>query len=153
FNPKLPVELETIVLKALAKNPEERYATAQDLAEDLERYLKDEPIRAKRPSVVQRARKWARRHQPVVWFGVALLGLLVVGLSIGTVLLTRANRRIQEERNEAQLQRDEAQRQRRLAQENFREARQAVDTYLTQVSEEDLLDQPGLEPLREKLLR
>src|SRR5205823_14119961 len=48
-NRAIPAELETIVLKALEKNPAERYGTAQELAQDLERYLKDEPIRARRP--------------------------------------------------------------------------------------------------------
>src|SRR5262249_27780627 len=65
-NKAIPAELETIVLKALEKNPAERYATAQELADDLGRFLKDEPIRARRPSLVQRLRKWSRRHRPVV---------------------------------------------------------------------------------------
>ena len=53
----IPYELETIILKAVAKNPAERYATAKDLAADLDRYLEDKPILAKRPSMVERARK------------------------------------------------------------------------------------------------
>jgi tetratricopeptide (TPR) repeat protein len=65
LNKAIPAELNTIVLKAIEKNPEERYATAQELADDLERFLRDEPIRAKRPSLVQRARKWGRRHPSV----------------------------------------------------------------------------------------
>jgi Flp pilus assembly protein TadD/serine/threonine protein kinase len=73
LNKAIPVELETIVLKALEKNPAERYATAQELAEDLERFLKDEPIRAKRPTLGQRTRKWARRHRAAVWAGAAVL--------------------------------------------------------------------------------
>ena len=67
LNKAIPAELETIVLKAMEKNPADRYATAQELADDLERFLKDEPIRAKRPTLVQRARKWSRRHRPLVW--------------------------------------------------------------------------------------
>src|SRR5262249_13075820 len=54
----VPYDLETIVLKAMAKNLDERYATAQELADDLERFLKDEPIQARRPTLAQRARKW-----------------------------------------------------------------------------------------------
>ncbi len=50
LEPAIPVELETIVLKALAKTPAERYATAQELADDLQRFLNDEPIRARRPT-------------------------------------------------------------------------------------------------------
>src|SRR5207253_9593257 len=69
----IPAELETIVLKAMEKNPAERYATAQELADDLERFVKDEPILARRPTLVQRARKWARRHKPLVRATAALL--------------------------------------------------------------------------------
>jgi tetratricopeptide (TPR) repeat protein len=80
LNRAVPAELETIVLKAMEKNPAERYATAQELADDLERFLKDEPIRARRPSMVQRLRRWARRHKPVVaGLAAGLLTLLVVG--------------------------------------------------------------------------
>src|SRR4029077_20867506 len=52
LNPAIPAELETIVLKAMEKNPADRYATAQELADDLGRFLRDESIRAKRPSLV-----------------------------------------------------------------------------------------------------
>jgi tetratricopeptide (TPR) repeat protein len=81
INKAIPVELETIVLKAMEKNPAERYGTAQELADDLERWLKDEPIRARRPSVVQRLQRWSRRHKPVVTgLAAGLLTLLVVGV-------------------------------------------------------------------------
>jgi serine/threonine protein kinase/Flp pilus assembly protein TadD len=80
LNRAIPAELETIVLKALEKNPDERYTTAQELADDLGRFLKDEPIRARRPTIVQRARKWARRHRPVVGaVAVVLLLAAVLG--------------------------------------------------------------------------
>jgi serine/threonine protein kinase len=59
----VPTELEIIVLKAMEKRPQDRYATAQDLADDLRHWLADRPIRARRPSWVQVGRKWARRHQ------------------------------------------------------------------------------------------
>jgi hypothetical protein len=91
----IPTELETIVLKAMAKEPAERYGTAQELADDLQRFLKDEPIRARRPTVQQRATKWARRHKGVAWMGVLLLAVLALGSAASTALiyrqLTRAN--------------------------------------------------------------
>jgi tetratricopeptide (TPR) repeat protein len=79
LNRKLPAELETIVLKALEKKPADRYATAQELADDLRRYLEDKPIRARRPSRLERARKWLRRHRPLVWSAaIAFLVTLTV---------------------------------------------------------------------------
>jgi WD40 repeat protein/serine/threonine protein kinase len=78
LNPAVPVELETIVLKAMAKNPQERFASARELADDLGRFLRDEPIRARRPSLVQRARKWARRHRSVVGVALAAVALLLL---------------------------------------------------------------------------
>jgi tetratricopeptide (TPR) repeat protein len=93
-NKAVPLELETIVLKAMAKSPAERYATAQELADDLQRFLKDEPILARRPTVVQRTRRWARRHRPVVWSAaVALLvTLAVLAGCVGWIMRDRAAR-------------------------------------------------------------
>jgi tetratricopeptide (TPR) repeat protein len=83
LNKAIPAELETIVLKAMEKSPAERYATAQELAEDLERFLRDEPIRARRPSLVLRARKWGRRHKPVVFaLAAGLLSVLVLAVVV-----------------------------------------------------------------------
>jgi tetratricopeptide (TPR) repeat protein/serine/threonine protein kinase len=114
----IPAELETVVLKALEKNPHDRYATAQELADDLRRWLEDRPIRAKRPTPAQRLRKWARRHRAAV--AVAAVGLLsalmvLVG-SIGWVLHDRAARRDQAEKvvSAALEESDSWQRQRRL---------------------------------------
>jgi tetratricopeptide (TPR) repeat protein len=88
-NSSVPKELETIVLKALAKDSSARYASAQDLADDLRRYLENKPIRARRPTVLERAVKWSRRHRGLVASAAALLLLTVVRLVIGIVLLSR----------------------------------------------------------------
>src|SRR5271156_4131175 len=66
LNRAIPVELETIAGKAMEKNPADRYATAKDMADDLKRYLNDEPTLARRPSLWQRGRKWGRRHVAAV---------------------------------------------------------------------------------------
>ena len=79
---RIPAELEIIVLKALSKNPADRYATAQELADDLQRFLRDEPIHARRPSLVEQGRKWARRHPAVLAAAVLVMFLtLVVSLT------------------------------------------------------------------------
>jgi serine/threonine protein kinase len=66
LNPAIPKDLETIVLKSMAKSPPERYLTAEEMAEDLKRYMDDQPIRATRPSIPERALRWGRRHKALV---------------------------------------------------------------------------------------
>jgi WD40 repeat protein/serine/threonine protein kinase len=90
LNPPIPAELETIVLKAIGKNPEERYATAQELADDLRRFLEDRPIKARRPTLRQRAAKWRRRHKTVVRAALAVLLMGVTALAVSTVFIWRA---------------------------------------------------------------
>jgi serine/threonine protein kinase len=70
-------DLDRVVLKALEREREQRYATASDLALDLERYLADEPVSASPPSGVYRARKFVRRHRLAVSFAATVLVLLV----------------------------------------------------------------------------
>jgi WD40 repeat protein/serine/threonine protein kinase len=85
--PALPVELETILLKSISKSPTDRYATAQELAEDLRRFLDHKPIHARPPSLTDRIRKWSRRHQPLVRAGAAAFILAFVGLAVSTRLV------------------------------------------------------------------
>jgi serine/threonine protein kinase len=79
----VPAELETIVLKALEKDPADRYGTAQELVDDLRRWLAGEPVRARRVGRWERGWKWARRHPaPASLIGVsvaAALALLIGG--------------------------------------------------------------------------
>jgi serine/threonine protein kinase/WD40 repeat protein len=93
FAPHLPHDLETIVLKAIVKDPAARYATARDLEEDLRRFLSDRPIQARRTSTWDRVRRWCRRNPGWAATLAAVLGLLVV-LAIGgttmSLLLRRA---------------------------------------------------------------
>lgn len=88
---KLPATLETILLKALAKSPSERYATAGALAEDLRRFLEQKPILARRPSLVDRGAKWALRNRHLMAVGMA-------GLLVAVVILVAANLLVWRER-------------------------------------------------------
>src|SRR5262249_14388115 len=84
INPSIPRDFETIVLKAMDKEPIRRYSTARDLAGDLHRYLADRTIVARRPTVFERAAKWARRHRPVLSAAAAVAFL---ALAVATPLL------------------------------------------------------------------
>lgn len=75
---QIPRDLETIVLKAAGKRPEERYQTAGELADDLRRYLEDQPILARSPSFALRASKWGRRNRRLVF---SVLTSLLVGVA------------------------------------------------------------------------
>jgi tetratricopeptide (TPR) repeat protein len=89
LNPAIPRDLETVLLKSMAKDPGYRYATAQDMADDLERFLENRPIEARRAGPLRRVVKWGRRRRGVVGAAVAMLLLTVAGLATGTALLWR----------------------------------------------------------------
>jgi len=94
WNPKVNRDLETICLKCLEKEPSKRYASAQALAEDLERFLRNEPIRSRRSSQLERVRRWCKR-KPLV---ASLVAALVLVVAIGSVGVLLESRRIQKER-------------------------------------------------------
>jgi serine/threonine protein kinase/Tol biopolymer transport system component len=81
-------DLDTIIAKALKKNPQERYASTKFFAEDLQRYLQHEPISARPDAIGYRARKFVRRHRSSVT-AASLLALSVIGIIIVTRLLPR----------------------------------------------------------------
>jgi serine/threonine protein kinase/WD40 repeat protein len=82
WNEAIPEELETVVLKAMAKHPDERYATAQELADDLRRYLDDKAILARRPTLAQKARRWSRRNKGVTWTILIAVAILLATVAI-----------------------------------------------------------------------
>jgi eukaryotic-like serine/threonine-protein kinase len=152
INRAIPVELETIVLKALRKTPAERYASAAELADDLRRFLDHRPILARRPTLVDRARKWSRRHPSVVVAGVLILFLCLVGVSIGNWRAAVARDRIaQAQKATAEaLEREKA--RANEAEESFRQARQSVDL-LVEISEDEIGDNPFMRQMRRRLLQ
>jgi len=105
LQPKVPRDLETICLKCLAKEPEWRYSSAAALADDLQRFLAGQPIRARPTSTWERAAKWAKRRPAVAGLLSALVMITALGL-IGVTLLWRqtaaALRSEKEERQRAQ---------------------------------------------------
>jgi serine/threonine protein kinase len=99
INKAIPSELETIVRKAMEKEVADRYATAQELADDLERFLMDKPIRARRPTLVQRLCKFVRRHSAITATAGAGLALILVltslGLAVNNLMIRREQERTQ----------------------------------------------------------
>jgi serine/threonine protein kinase/Flp pilus assembly protein TadD len=96
LQPKIPVDLETVVSKAMAKCREERYATAREFADDLRRVLDGEPIVARPPTIPDRLGKWARRHKRFVVAAVAVCLFAIVGMAASTTLIAREKLKAEE---------------------------------------------------------
>jgi serine/threonine-protein kinase len=103
LNAKVPRDLETICLKCLHKAPARRYASAQDLAEDLNRFLEDKPIRARPVGAAERAVKWARRRPATALLVAALLVMAGAAVATGVWLgRLEADRRAAKDQREGQ---------------------------------------------------
>jgi serine/threonine protein kinase len=116
-----PPALEAICLKAVSKRKEERYHSAGELAQEVQSWLADEPVRAYREPARLRLARWGRKHKTLASGGAVLLASAVVALTLGLVLLSQANRRTQEqwdraEKNLAQAREAEAKAERSAAQ-------------------------------------
>lgn len=147
----IPADLETIVLAAMAKSRHERYPSAQALADDLQRFLDGKPTFARRPSLVDRASKWARRHRSLVTMAVAAMLLVSVVSAIGMVRLAREQKRTLSALTEAKSNALKAQENFERAERHFRQARNAVDQFGARLSDR-LGEIPGAEAVRRDLL-
>ena len=106
----LPRDLEAICLKALRKEPQQRYATARDLADDLRRWLSQEPVRARRARPLRRLALWSRRNPG--WSAAMVLGVaLLLGISGGGIALEAARVAVAEAKSKASSAAAEAARQ------------------------------------------
>jgi serine/threonine-protein kinase len=135
-------DLETICLKCLEKDPLRRYHSAAELAEDLERCLRGEPVRARRIGTVARLWRWCRRR-PV---SAGVSAALIVFVAVGTGAIVW-----QWQAAEAHSRRAEQERVR--AEDAFRQAHQAVNDFCIKVSEGPMRDAAGLQPVRRELLQ
>jgi len=140
LNSAIPTALETIVLKAMAKDPSDRYASSQELADDLERFGKDEPIRARRPPLKKRLGQWCRRHKSAVWLGAAITLLTIMGLAAATILIWREKERTENALNEALAQQIKTKEQRRRANLNLNMALNSMTDMLYRLDGKDLAD-------------
>jgi tetratricopeptide (TPR) repeat protein len=128
-------ELDWIVMKALEKDRSRRYATAQELADDMRRYLDDEPVHARPPTLVQRAAKWSWRHRSAARAAAAVLLLAMVGLAVGTWL-------IWQEKEQTKTALAHAQTNAERADTNLRRALEALEKISLHVDEKEWPAQP-----------
>ena len=84
IDPTIPSDLETIVLKAIEKDPRKRYQTAEAFADDLRRFLERRPITARRTSVIGHVNRWCRRNPVISALTCALAGLILIAAIVGT---------------------------------------------------------------------
>ena len=101
-NRHVPRALEAICLEAMALKPADRYASAHHLANDLERWMADEAISVYREPISTRLTRWGRRHRTAAVAIGVLLVTAVLGLTAGTMLLSRANTRAERQRRRAE---------------------------------------------------
>ncbi len=177
LNRAIPRDLVTIVHKAIDREPSRRYATAGELAADLQRFLDDEPIRARRISFVERFGRWCRHHPGVATLTTTLAAILLAVTMASVFAAARFDGLAREQataaENERQARREaeeakeheaalrkqaesnlrEAERQKQRADANFAKAQKAVDDYFTTVSDSHLLRAAGMQPLRRDLLQ
>jgi eukaryotic-like serine/threonine-protein kinase len=155
LNDRIPRDLETICLKAMARERARRYATAGDLADDLRRWLRGESIHARPAGRPERAWRWCRRNPGVAGLAASLFVVLVAGFLGVLGQWRRAERqaaRAEQQAARADLMRRSAEANLEEAQANFRRARRAVDQFYRRFYEQGVLDRPGLEKIRQEVL-
>jgi serine/threonine-protein kinase len=157
-DPDLPRALEAICLKAMAARPEQRYLTPRALAEDLAKWLADEPVSAYRQGYSARLARWARRHRAGVQAATVALVVIAVLATTAAVRIDQARRGEQAAlvRVTSSLAAERA--AKAEAEANLTLAHRAVDDYFTKISENSLLKRQDaaevrdLRPLRKELL-
>ena len=132
--------LEAVCMKAMALKPDDRYATAKALADDIDRWLADEPVTAYPEPFSRRARRWMSRNRTAVAAVAVALMMALAGLGVVSVVQTRANAKLD-------LQRLRAEDRERQAIDAVKRFRDAV------VDNPELKDNPSLESLRKTLLK
>ena len=137
LDPSIDRALEAVCLKAMALKPGDRYASPRALADEIERWMADEPVTARREPTIEQARRWVRRNRTAVIAVGAALVVAVAGLGAVAAVQRVANA--------------ETSQQRELAEENFALALRAVED-LTGGGLNPLLKEQGLHELRQELL-
>jgi eukaryotic-like serine/threonine-protein kinase len=141
LDPSIDKALEAVCLKAMALKPEDRYGTPRALADDIEHWLADEPVKAYPERRFERLGRWLRQHRTWTYAAVASLIGITLAATVAATVIEGGRRREERARKEAET--------------NFVMAQDAVKDYLTSVSENMLLkqqDSVDLRSLRQELL-
>ena len=160
---RIPRDLETIVMKAIDKDPKRRYQSADEMAEDLQRFVNDEPIKARRIGSVERFGRWCRRNPAVASLMAAALVLMAVGTALSTwqavvATLARAdlaakNAELAQEHAKVEARNKELAAEQAKVEARFELAQKAIALFHTGVSEDALLKNAEFKELRTKLLK
>ncbi len=135
LNPSVPVDLETICIKCLAKEPAQRYPTADALKQDLQRYLEGKPILARPLGIMGRFTKAVKRRPLIASMATLLVISLFTGTAVSLYQWYRAERNLV------------------LANDKIDAAFRTIDQFCLRVSEDRLLSEAGMQPLRKELLQ
>ncbi len=141
-------DLDAICLRCLEKNPQDRYHSASELAEDLGRFLNDEPVLARRISPIDRTVRWCRRNLLLSSSLAALIVVLVAATAVSSALWWKADRAWRA----SVMHESEASQRATEAIVQSKRVRQAVDQLLSAIADEPSLKSSGMEPFRQKLL-
>src|SRR5262249_35413960 len=127
--PWVPPALEAVCARAMSREPAARYASASELADDVQRYLADQPVLAYREPWPERAGRFLRNHRTWAQASAAALSLITIVSLVALVLINQARHQTVEALNRTDEQRQRAER-------NYHMALDAVNTFLTRVSDE-----------------
>jgi serine/threonine-protein kinase len=147
LNPDISPALETVCLKAMALMPADRYASARALADDIERWLADEPVTARPEPWAEKARRWARKHRTLVTSAAAGVVIAALGLGAISAVQTKARNDLAAKNQALDLQRERAEDREQLAIKAMARFRDAV------AQNPALKNTPALEELRRTLLK
>ncbi len=153
LDPSLDRPLEAICLKAMATEPQDRYPSAKALADDLERWMADEPVTAWREPVSRWLRRWSRRHRTAVTAATVAGLTLLAGLAAVATVERRSNDTLRGLNGRLERANTELADEKARVQQQFALALDSIRTLQTGVSDDFLLREEQFKGLRDRLLR